>query len=138
MITNRGRSTKRPKSPSPELDEEEGGSSGGSTGTGGGLVIANRQDSLNNFLDDEEGDGLDDEVEGLKTEEEETMALLIDRRLLHKDFILDKFTLALVYFRKVCKPALTCLVGGDEVLSFWLSGWQGRSSVELRVIDQVL
>ena len=98
-----GGSSKRPaaKSPSPELDEEEGGSSGGSTGTGGGLVIANRHDSLNNYLDDEEGEGLDDEVDGLKTEEEETMALLIDRRLLHKDFILDKFTLALVYFRKV-------------------------------------
>ena len=129
VISNQGRSTvnfdprrtkpatQRAKSPSPDLEEEDtssGGSTGGGGGVGGGLVIANRHDSLNNYLEDEEGEGegLDpNEVDGddLKTEEEETLSLLIDSRLLHKDFILDKFALALVYFRKVSRHCFSFL-----------------------------
>ncbi len=117
--------SQRTKSPSPEPDEEDA-SSGGSIGAGGGgLIIANRHGSLSNFLDDEEGEGegLDGEMvdgDDLKIEEEETMALLIDSRLLHKDFILDKFALALVYFRKVCKLTVHCQGIGVEVIFFGL------------------
>lgn len=100
------------KSPSPPptdvadlLDEE-------------GLVISNnRHDSLVNFLEDDDEDSAsldnaeaDTVMEDLKKEEEETLSFLIDRRLLHKDFIVDKFRLALVYFRKV--SLLFCCIHG--------------------------
>lgn len=78
-----------------EQQEEEQGSSG--------LVISNRHNSsMSSFLeDDEDGTEADGVMEDLNKEEEETLSLLIDRRLLHKDFIVDKFSLAQVYFRKV-------------------------------------
>ena len=83
------------KSPSPEPEGEEG-SCRDSPGAGDGLVIANQNNSV--LEDEEDGDALDDD---LKADVEETMSLLIDSRLLHKDFISDNFALALVFYRKV-------------------------------------
>ena len=49
-----------------------------------------------------EGDNeVDGEMEDLKKEEEGTLALLVDSRLLHKDFIVDRFNLAISSYRKV-------------------------------------
>ena len=62
-------------------------------------MISNQND-INSFMEEEEvltENDPDAEME----EEEETLSLLIDSRLLHKDFIVDKFRLALLNFRKV-------------------------------------
>lgn len=75
------------KSPSPEPEKYDS------------LVISNRNDELAIFMDDNiEVDG---EMEDLKKEEEGTLALLVDSRLLHKDFIIDRFNLAIGSYRKV-------------------------------------
>lgn len=91
------RSAKSPSPPALESDQHEG-----TQQDANGLVISNR----NNFMEEEEelGDG---EMEGLKKEEDDTLSLLIDSRLLHKDFIVDKFSMALVYFRKVSAAPLS-------------------------------
>lgn len=84
------------KSPSPsDMDHLEEGQVGGS-----GLVISNKQDPLSNFLDEDE-DEPDAVMEDMKKEEEEALSLLIDSRLLQKDFSVNKFHNALVCFRKV-------------------------------------
>ena len=121
------------KSPSPpdsleqQLDEREGISSG--------LVISNRQQdsSLSNDLD-EEVDGV---MEDFKKEEEETLSFLIDSRLLHKDFIVDKFTLALVYFRKVSLPD-NGLTSDHSVLLLLLLGWESRYHISYGIFTQIL
>lgn len=103
------------KSPSPppasESDQQEEIQQGSN-----GLVISNRNE-MGDFMEDDEAEDLsmldehDGEMEGLKKEEEDTLSILIDSRLLHKDFIVDKFSLALVSFRKVsnqCIPEFPC------------------------------
>ena len=65
------------------------------------LVISNNV-QVPSFLEDEdEEEEVDEEETELNKDEDNTLSLLIDRRLLHKDFIVDKFVLAQVNFRKV-------------------------------------
>ena len=107
--TGRSATVKRnAKSPSPpplELDQQPEDERQGSNG----LVIPNRND-VSNFMEDEEEEGEELDMEGLKKEEDDSLSLLIDSRLLHKDFIVDKFSLALVYFRKVLGLACSCYI----------------------------
>lgn len=80
----------------------------------GVYVIANRMGAppLGDEEDDEEdGGGMSGETEGvmeeLKQEEEEgVLSLIVDRSLLHKDFIVTRFTLALLYYKKVMVSSL--------------------------------
>ena len=71
-----------------------------------GDVISNRTAGTTHLGDegDEEYEGIDGEgvLEELKQEEEEgVLSLLVDSRLLHKDFIETKFSLGLVCYKKV-------------------------------------
>ena len=88
--TARRPGAKSPSPPAPELEED-------------GLVISNRQQDSGglNFLDEEDIDNAD--VDGIMEDfnKEEEEMLLIDSRLLHKDFIVKQFSLAHVSFRKV-------------------------------------
>lgn len=97
------------KSPSPTEADQHGEENNAS------LVISNRQDpALPHFLDKEEEEeaGFEDMegdrvLEDLNKEDDDTLSFLIDRRLLHKDFIVDTFSLAQGYFRKV-RVAFLC------------------------------
>lgn len=104
--TGRSATVKRnARSPSPpplEMDQPKDEQQGSN-----GLVIPNRND-VSNFMGEEEEEELD--MDGLKKEEDDSLSLLIDSRLLHKDFIVDKFSLALVYFRKVLDSACSFYV----------------------------
>lgn len=120
----RSATTRRPvaKSPSPtEMDQH------GEENNAVGLVITNRPDP-SPFLDKEEEETAFDDtdadrvLEDLNKEDDDTLSFLIDRRLLHKDFIVDKFSLAQVYFRKV---RLACVITADLRLGLFL-GWEAR------------
>ena len=82
----------------------------------GGLVISNRggvsslgdNENEEEEEDDEEdvvdggGVGMEAMMEELKREEEEgVLSLIVDSRMLHKDFIETKFTLAFVCYKRV-------------------------------------
>lgn len=107
--TGRSATVKRSvKSPSPpEPDQHEDTQEGSN-----GLVISNRN-NIGNFMEEDEELGMlaDGEMDSLKKEEDNTLSLLIDSRLLHKDFIVDKFSLALVCFRKVSSICLPVALG---------------------------
>ena len=104
----RAATARRPAAKSPSPTEMDPHTEENSTT---GLVISNRQDpAFPHFLDKEEEEeedaGFDDAdgdrvLDDLNKEDDDTLSFLIDRRLLHKDFIVDKFSLAQVYFRKV-------------------------------------
>ncbi len=70
----------------------------------GGVVICNRQDSDEDEDDHTEEDRILEEIK--KEEEEETLSILIDSRLLHKDFISNNFTRALFFYQKVRHTAV--------------------------------
>ena len=73
------------------------------------------EDPLNHFSDGGSG-----EESGEEEDDDEEGDLIIDERLLQKDFIVDKYTLACLYYNKV---------GGWSPDMFWFAAWLKSTQV---------